>query len=59
MSVNLPRERRGVVLRPIKATVGETEAWWVFDDTGPFDGPHKTLDEAWDRVVEIYATDGY
>jgi len=59
MSLNLPRGRRGTVLRPQHLKVGETEAWWVVDDVGPYDGPHQTIDEAWDRVEEIYAKDGY
>jgi hypothetical protein len=54
MSINLPRGRRGV-LRPINTTVGEAHKWWVFDDLGPFDGPHETADAAWDRIVEIDA----
>jgi hypothetical protein len=55
-AVNLPRERRGTVLRPQYLKVSETEAWWVVDDLGPFDGPHQTSEAAWDRVCEIYAT---
>lgn len=59
MSINLPRERRGTVLRPRFLKVSNTEAWWVVDDIGPYDGPHETREEAWDRVVEINAADGY
>lgn len=57
MSVSLPRERRGNVLRPQFLKVGDTEAWWVVDDLGPYDGPHETQDAAWDRACELYADD--
>jgi hypothetical protein len=62
MSINLPRERRGVVLRPRRALLpllGKAEKWWVFDDLGPLDGPYETLDDAWTRIEEIYSADGY
>lgn len=57
MAINLPRERKGTILRPQVLTVSNTAAWWVVDDLGPYDGPHETQDAAWDRVCEIYADD--
>jgi len=54
MSVNLPRETRGV-LRAVQErnSLTDPERWWVHDDLGPFDGPHPTAKAAWDRVVEL------
>jgi hypothetical protein len=50
------REQRGVALRPQRAKVGEETAWWIFDDLGPYDGPHDTLNAAWERIDELYAS---
>jgi hypothetical protein len=54
-SVNLPRERRGV-LRPFaeRQSLEPTGIWWVVDDLGAFDGPHESLEAAWDRIEDIY-----
>ena len=56
MTENLPRQRHGV-LRVAWWRIGEGKAWWVIDDRGPVDGPHPNAEAAWDRVVEIDATD--
>jgi hypothetical protein len=54
VTVNIPRHLGLLRAVPERENLEPIAGrWWVWDDTGPIDGPHETCEAAWDRVIEL------